>query len=64
MRRLVLWHEQGEDINQRMLALSTYLGHVKVSSTYWYLTGVPELMGLLGQRVSSASPIPWEDGDE
>ena len=49
MRRLVLWHEQGEDINQRMLALSTYLGHVKVSSTYWYLSGVPELMGLLGQ---------------
>ncbi len=26
VRRLVLWHEQGEDINQRMLALSTYLG--------------------------------------
>ncbi len=51
VRRLVLWHEQGEDINQRMLALSTYLGHVKVSSTYWYLTGVPELMGLLGQAL-------------
>ncbi len=63
VRRLVLWHEQGEDINQRMLALSTYLGHVKVSSTYWYLTGVPELMGLLGQafeRYASA----WESGDE
>jgi len=63
VRRLVLWHEQGEDINQRMLALSTYLGHVKVSSTYWYLTGVPELMGLLGQafeRYASA----LEDGDE
>lgn len=50
VRRLVLWHEQGVDVGQRMLALSTYLGHVKVSSTYWYLTGVPELMGLLGQR--------------
>jgi integrase len=57
VRRLVLWHEQGVDINQRMLALSTYLGHVKVSSTYWYLTGVPELMGLLARR-SSASPAP------
>ncbi|MDO9075467.1 MAG: tyrosine-type recombinase/integrase [Rubrivivax sp.] len=40
VRRLVLWHELGEDINQRMLALSTYLGDVMVSSTYWYLTGV------------------------
>ena len=32
-------------MHQRMLALSTYLGHVKVSDTYWYLTAVPELMG-------------------
>jgi integrase len=63
VRRLVLWHERGEDIGQRMLALSTYLGHVKVSSTYWYLTGVPELMGLLGQRFERFAN-PWEDGDE
>lgn len=63
VRRLVLWHEQGEDINQRMLALSTYLGHVKVSSTYWYLTGVPELMGLLGQAFERYAS-PWEDDDE
>ncbi len=63
VRRLVLWHDRGEDISQRMLALSTYLGHVKVSSTYWYLTGVPELMGLLGQRFERFAN-PWEDGDE
>ena len=63
VRRLVLWHEQGVDVGQRMLALSTYLGHVKVSSTYWYLTGVPELMGLLGQRFERFAN-PWENGDE
>ena len=63
VRRLVLWHEQGVDVGQRMLALSTYLGHVKVSSTYWYLTGVPELMGLLGQAFERYAS-PWEDGDE
>ncbi len=63
VRRLVQWHEQGEDLSQRMLALSTYLGHVKVSSTYWYLTGVPELMGLLGQRFERFAN-PGEDGDE
>ena len=50
-------------MSQRMLALSTYLGHVKVSSTYWYLTGVPELMGLLGQAFERYAS-PWEDGDE
>jgi len=63
VRRLVLWHEQDVDISQRMLALSTYLGHAKVSNTYWYLTGVPELMGLVGQRFERFAN-PWEDGDE
>ena len=33
-----------------MLALSTYLGHAKISNTYWYLTGVPELVALAGAR--------------
>jgi hypothetical protein len=27
-----------------MVALSTYLGHGKVTDTYWYLEAVPELM--------------------
>lgn len=48
--RLLRWHEQGLDVHPRMLALSTYLGHAKISHTYWYLTGVPELMQLVGQR--------------
>lgn len=50
VRRLILWHEQGVDLHQRMLALSTYMGHVKISNTYWYLSGVPELMALVGAR--------------
>jgi len=50
VRCLIRWHEQGIDLNDRMLALSTYMGHVKVSNTYWYLTGVPELMALAGAR--------------
>lgn len=50
VRRLTLWHEQGADLDQRMLALSTYMGHVKISNTYWYLTSVPELMALAGAR--------------
>jgi hypothetical protein len=33
-----------------MLALSTYMGHVKISNTYWYLSAVPELMALAGAR--------------
>jgi integrase len=63
VRRLQQWHEQGLDLNQRMLALSTYLGHAKISNTYWYLTGVPELMSLAGKRFEHFAD-PWEDGDE
>ena len=50
VRRLILWHEQGVNLDQRMLALSTFMGHVKISHTYWYLTGVPELMALVGAK--------------
>jgi integrase len=50
VRRLTLWHVEGVDVDQRMLALSTYMGHAKISNTYWYLTGVPELMALAGAR--------------
>lgn len=31
-------------VGQHMLALSTYLGHARVTDTYWYLQAVPELM--------------------
>jgi hypothetical protein len=27
-----------------MLALSTYMGHVKVKDTYWYLEATPHLL--------------------
>ena len=50
VRRVMLWYEQGIDVDQSMLALSTYMGHAKISNTYWYLTGVPELMALVGNK--------------
>jgi integrase len=36
-------------IGQHMLALSTYLGHARVTDTYWYLQAVPELMADIAQ---------------
>jgi integrase len=50
VRRLLRWYQQGADLERKLLALSTYLGHAKVSDTYWYLTGVPELMAIAAQR--------------
>jgi len=50
MRRLLCWYEEGADVDQKILALSTYLGHAKVTDTYWYLSAVPELMAITSQR--------------
>ena len=50
MRRLLRWSEDRADVNHEILALATYLGHAKVSDTYWYLSAVPELMALTAQR--------------
>jgi integrase len=51
VRRMMLWHAEGADIEERMLALSTYLGHAEIFYTYWYLTAVPELMALAGGKL-------------
>jgi integrase/recombinase XerD len=37
-------------ITQHTVALSTYLGHVNVANTYWYLEAVPELMNDIAER--------------
>lgn len=49
-RRLLSWYEQGVDVNREILWLSVYLGHGKVTDTYWYLTGTPSLMAVAAQR--------------
>jgi integrase len=44
VRVLTHWYESGEDPARRLPVLSTYLGHVYVAGTYWYLSDAPELM--------------------
>jgi integrase len=53
VHRILLWMEQGVDIDQAMLSLSTYIGHAHVTNTYWYLSAVPELMALAAGRFES-----------
>lgn len=47
---LLRWYREGVDVGPRIALLSTYLGHVNPSSTYWYLTATPELLGLAAER--------------
>jgi integrase len=49
-RRLLSWYRQGKNVHNLVTALSTYLGHGKVSDTYWYLTATPELLAIAGGR--------------
>jgi integrase/recombinase XerD len=60
-RRVALWQAHGADLDHAMLALSTYVGHAKVSDTYWYLTAVPELMAGAAQRFEGFA-CPVEEG--
>lgn len=48
------WYRDGGDVQARMPLLSTYLGHVDPSATYWYLSTAPELMALACARLEHA----------
>lgn len=50
VHRLEEWYHQGEDVQSRLELLSTYLGHVGISSTQRYLTMTTELLQQASQR--------------
>lgn len=52
---LVGWYRDGGDVAARLPLLSTYLGHIDPAATYWYLSAVPELLGLAAQRLELAT---------
>jgi site-specific recombinase XerD len=51
-RRLVEWYRAGMDVERELPKLSTYLGHVHVADTYWYIQAVPELLQLATEHLS------------
>jgi integrase len=48
---LTNWYRAGRDVQHRLLALSTYLGHTNVSDTYWYLRATAGLMQEAAQQL-------------
>ena len=40
---ILRWNEQGEDVNEKLYVLSTYLGHVKPASTHIFKVLSPNL---------------------
>lgn len=50
VHRLEAWYQQGEDVQTKLPLLSTYLGHVRISSTQRYLTMTTELLQQASER--------------
>jgi integrase/recombinase XerD len=50
VRRIQAWHAQRVNVDHKIPALATYLGHVEVRDVYWYLSAVPELMSIVADR--------------
>lgn len=61
VRTLLRWYRAGVDPAQRLLHLSTFLGHVRPESTAVYLTITSELLGEAGKRFETfARPLVAE----
>jgi integrase len=53
VRTLLGWYRQGIDVDASLPLLSTFLGHSGPAATYWYLEAVPELLGVVAQRLET-----------
>ena len=50
-RTLIDWYRAGLEVERELPKLATYLGHVHINETYWYLEAVPELLELACERL-------------
>jgi integrase/recombinase XerD len=50
IRTLLNWYSADVDVDVHLPELSTYLGHVHVNDTYWYLSATPELLQHAARR--------------
>ena len=54
VKTLIGWYRAGLDVEREIPKLATYLGHVHVSDTFWYIEAVPELLQLATERLMNA----------
>ncbi len=58
VKTLIRWYREGRDVERELPKLSTYLGHVHIADTYWYLEAVPELLQLATERATAGLGEP------
>ena len=54
VRTMIDWYRSGKDPAREMIRLTTYMGHVDPSNTFWYLEAVPELLDLAMARATAS----------
>jgi integrase len=54
---LLNWYRAGSDVDREIPKLATYLGHVHVNETYWYIEAVPELLELATRRLEGPKEV-------
>jgi integrase len=57
VRTLIDWYRADIDVEREIPKLATYLGHVHVNDTYWYLEAVPELLELATRRLERSKEV-------
>lgn len=50
---LLDWYKAGMDVAVELPKLATYLGHIDVVHTYWYVEAIPELLQLAAERLGT-----------
>ena len=50
VQRVLAWYAEGGDVDAKLPALATYLGHAQISDVYWYFSVTPELMSIVSER--------------
>ena len=48
---LIARHADGAEVQSRLPVLSTWMGHIKPATTYWYLQAAPELLTVTALRL-------------
>jgi integrase/recombinase XerD len=55
VRTLLGWYRQRADVEAKLPALSTYLGHLNPAHTYYYLSAAPELLAHAAGMLDAAT---------
>lgn len=56
VKTLTGWYRSGRHVQAQLPKLASYLGHGDIKDTYWYLTGVPELLQQAVLRLEEKVP--------